>query len=95
MGSIGPSEHQPKSIRLAILECDTPFPQAQARYGSYGGMFEALFLHNPKAGPTDLVSFTKYWVDRDDIEYPDLEDVDVILITGSSEYLPYSDSAVA
>lgn len=95
MGSIGLSEHQTNPIRLAILECDTPFPQARARYGSYGGMFEALFLNNPKAGPTDLVLFTKYWVDRDDAEYPDMEDVDVILITGSSECLPYSDFAVA
>jgi len=85
MGSISPSEQTPKPIRLTIFECDTPLPQARAQYETYGGMFEALILQDSKNEPRDLVTVTRYQVDRDGAEYPDLGDVDVIFITGSSE----------
>ena len=34
---------QPKSIRLAILEADTPIGAARAKYGSFGSVFASLF----------------------------------------------------
>ncbi|GAM37818.1 hypothetical protein TCE0_033r08057 [Talaromyces pinophilus] len=91
MGSIDPSVYPP-AIRLGIFECGTPLPLAKKRYGTYGGMFEALFAaqQSPKAPATERkITFSKYQVDCEGAEYPDLSGVDVILITGSkhSAYL--------
>jgi hypothetical protein len=86
MGSIDPPNYPP-AIRLAIFECGTPLPLARERYGTYGGMFEALFSaqQNPKVPATEKkITFSKYQVDFEGAEYPDLKEVDVILITGSS-----------
>lgn len=91
MGSIDPSDY-PQAIRLAIFECGTPLPLARERYGTYGGMFEALFSaqQNPKAPATEKkITFSKYQVDFEGAEYPDLSEVDVILITGSSQFALY------
>jgi hypothetical protein len=87
MGSIDPSDY-PSTIRLAIFECGIPLPLARERYGTYGGMFEALFAaqQSPKTTATEKkITFSKYPVDRDEAEYPDLSEVDVILMTGSSK----------
>lgn len=91
MGSIDPSVYLPV-IRLAIFECGTPLPLAKEHYGTYGGMFEALFAaqQNPKAPATERkITFSKYQVDCEGAEYPDLSEVDVILITGSSKSALY------
>lgn len=88
MGSIDPPDCPP-TVRLAIFECGTPLPLAKGRYGTYGGMFEALFSaqQNPKAPATEKkITFSKYQVDYEGAEYPDLDEVDVILITGSSKF---------
>ena len=37
-----PRSQKAKTVRLAILECDTPMTQTKARYGGYGGVFAAL-----------------------------------------------------
>lgn len=82
MGSIG----TPSSFRIAVLECDTPLPNTKALYGSYGGVFEALIragaksLGRPEQG--QLVFF-KHQIEIDPENYPDLNDIDAILITGS------------
>jgi hypothetical protein len=76
-------------IRIAILECDTPLPRTKARYGGYGGVFEALL----QAGAQDLgrpdlssgLQISRYQVELDAELYPDLHDIDAILITGSSD----------
>ena len=75
-------------IRIAMLECDTPLPETKARYDSYGGVFEALL----KAGAQDLgrpdlrssLHISHYQVELHPEHYPDLKDIDAILITGSS-----------
>lgn len=88
MGSIDPSDY-PLTVRLAIFECGTPLPLAKERYGTYGGMFEALFSaqQTPKISATEKrITFTKYQVDHEEAEYPELNEVDVILITGSSKF---------
>lgn len=82
MGSIGP----PSPLRIAILECDTPLPNTKARFQDYGGVFEHLLRAGAKSmgrpSQEDLV-FTKHQVELDPENYPDLDDVDAILITGS------------
>lgn len=91
MGSIDPSD-LPPTIRLAIFECGALLPLASERYGTFGGMFEALFAaqQNPKAPATEKkIIFSKYQVDYEGAEYPDLGDVDIILITGSSKSALY------
>ena len=71
-------------LRLAILECDTPLDGTRAKYGSYGGVFTSL-LH---AGaetlgiPGDDLRITR-WDVVEKGEYPDLQDIDAVLITGS------------
>jgi GMP synthase-like glutamine amidotransferase len=80
-------------IRIAILECDTPLPRTKARYGGYGGVFEALL----QAGAQDLgrpdlrsgLQISRYQVELDPEHYPDLKDIDAILITGSSDGTAY------
>ncbi|EXJ94826.1 hypothetical protein A1O1_03224 [Capronia coronata CBS 617.96] len=90
MGSI----FAPAPIHLAILECDTPQPGARARYGTYGGMFEALLQRDPKQ-----IAVTKWQVDQDDAEYPDIASIEAVLMTGSkhSAYLdvPWINKLVA
>jgi hypothetical protein len=77
-------------IRLAILECDTPLPNTKARYGGYGGVFEALLqagingLDRPDITPSGL-QLSCYQIESHPETYPALDDIDAILITGSSE----------
>ncbi|KAI4131412.1 MAG: hypothetical protein LQ347_003001, partial [Umbilicaria vellea] len=71
-------------LRLAILECDTPLTHTRAQYGSYGGVFSALLHAGAEAlgVPGDRLRITRYdVVERG--EYPELADVDALLITGS------------
>jgi hypothetical protein len=71
-----------------MLECDTPLPKTSARYHGYGGVFEALL----KAGAQDLgrpdphsgLQISRYQVELHPEDYPNLQDIDAILITGSS-----------
>lgn len=73
-------------IRIAILECDTPLAQTKTKYGGYGGVFTAL-LHSAADAlhlPRDNLNITKWDVVNGVGEYPELDDIDAILITGSS-----------
>lgn len=77
-------------IRLAILECDTPLDRTRAKYGGYGGVFTALLQAGAVAlGRSDLIGskdglqITKWNIERDLEKYPDTEDIDAILVTGS------------
>lgn len=82
MGSVG----IPLPIRLAVLECDTPLPNTKARYQGYGGVFEHLLRSGAKSlgrpSQEDLV-ITKHQIEADPENYPDLDNIDAILITGS------------
>lgn len=73
-------------IRIAILECDTPLTNTRAEYGGYGGVFKSLLtagtaVLNPPLAPSDL-SFSIFDVVTGQ-EYPKLDDIDAVLITGS------------
>ncbi|QKX58420.1 uncharacterized protein TRUGW13939_05542 [Talaromyces rugulosus] len=73
-------------FRIAVLECDTPLENINLKYGGYGGVFTRLLKAsavvlggiNPD---TDLI-ISKFDI-VDGTEYPSLEEVDAILLTGS------------
>jgi len=74
-------------IRVAILECDTPIAPILSTYGRYGDIISRMMLAagatmDPPILSTD-VQFTK-WDVVDAQEYPNLEDVDHIIISGGS-----------
>jgi hypothetical protein len=82
MGSIG----TPSAIRLAVLECDTPLPNTKARYQSYGAVFEHLLRAGAKSlgrPVQDQLIISKHQIEIDPENYPNLDDIDAILITGS------------
>lgn len=76
-------------LRIAILECDSPLPNTAAKYGSYGGVFEKLLRSGATAsGRIDCaesdLKISKHQIQLDPEIYPKLDDIDAILITGSS-----------
>lgn len=77
-------------LRIAILECDDPFPTVKEKLGTYGDIFTELLKAGADAyGHPDIVS-SKHGIEYSSFdvvekqEYPKLEDVDAILLTGSS-----------
>jgi len=75
-------------LRIAVLECDTPLPQTKEKYGGYGGVFEYLLRSGAKAldqidAEKDL-QFSMHQIEIDPDNYPNLDDIDAILVTGSS-----------
>lgn len=92
-------------LRIAILECDTPLPGTKAKYGGYGGVFTSLFntaadtlpatqtptgcLPHPTSFSKSDLQLSVYDVVEKQ-EYPNLDDVDAIMMTGS-KYTAYHD----
>lgn len=78
----------PPPLRLAILEADTPQPQANSQYGGYRGVFTSLLdkayssLDPPKQLTSEL-KITGHDVVNDLNSYPSLDDIDAVLISGS------------
>jgi hypothetical protein len=74
-------------LRIAILQCDTPPPDVVAQYGAYDRIFTTL-LETAAQGlgldPKKDLALSAFEVVTKQ-EYPDLEDVDAVLISGSSE----------
>jgi len=75
-------------LRIAILEADTPLDQTRAKYTSYGGVFETLLKSGADAlSYPDLSAKSGLVITKWDVvtkqEYPNLDDIDAILITGS------------
>lgn len=79
-------------LRIAILECDTPLTQTREKYGGYGGVFKALLSTAADAlEQPDLISSEKgLELSTFDVvnkqEYPDLDKIDAVLLTGSSGF---------
>lgn len=87
-------------LRIAVLECDTPLPNTNARYHGYGGVFISLLKASAKAlnqpdrlDPEAGLEITKWDVVNGD-QYPKLEDVDAVLLTGSSKYAQSAQSVL-
>ena len=70
------------TFRVAVLECDTPVPTVNAARGSYGDVFHSL-LENGLAG-RDLELKVSKWDVVNIQKYPSYDQVDGILISGSS-----------
>ncbi|KAF2659080.1 class I glutamine amidotransferase-like protein [Lophiostoma macrostomum CBS 122681] len=76
-------------LRIAILECDTPLLETKSKYGGYGGVFKALLEAAADAlDQPDLISSKKgLELSTFDVvskqEYPELDDIDAVLMTGS------------
>jgi len=81
-------------LRIAILECDTPPPAVVEKYGKYGAIFTTL-LETAAAG-VSLDSKQDLALSSFDVvsaqEYPALEDIDAVLISGSSTTTPSTPS---
>ena len=81
--NISTSDQSP--TRIAILDCDPLTTSIRAKYGSYGGVVTSFFQDGAqrlKLQPTQLSLSS--WDVQDQPNYPDLDDVDTIVITGSS-----------
>lgn len=82
-------------LRIAVLECDTPVDKINRKYNGYFGVFSLLLrasanvLNQPdRLDPDSGLDITR-WDVVGTQEYPKLEDVDALLLTGSSEcFLP-------
>ena len=74
-------------IHIAILECDTPVPPVQARFGTYGDIFQKFLQSGFKSlglSEGELELQVSKWNVVEGNRYPRLEAVDGILLTGSS-----------
>lgn len=77
-------------LRIAVLECDTPLDNINAKYEGYGGVFKELFRESAKrlGQPEKLDPETGFVISRWDIvdgdKYPNLDEVDALVLTGSS-----------
>ncbi|EPE06579.1 gmp synthase [Ophiostoma piceae UAMH 11346] len=71
-------------LRLAVLMADTPMPGTVAKYENYGGVFTDLFRRAVAPKPLESVlTITRHDIVSDPTAYPDLAEVDAVLITGS------------
>ena len=79
-------------IRIAVLECDTPIGKTKEKYGGYGNLFKELLENGAKkyaeanSGKVPELDISKFDVVNTE-HYPSLDDVDAVLLTGSSTSL--------
>ncbi|APA12812.1 hypothetical protein SS1G_08257 [Sclerotinia sclerotiorum 1980 UF-70] len=73
-------------LRIAILECDTPLPNTDAKYNGYGGVFTTL-LERGASTLTPPLPVSSLQISSYDVvtlqEYPSPSSIDAILISGS------------
>lgn len=79
-------------LRIAVLECDTPVDKVKAELGGYGNIFETLLssgadLLAKETGTRVPLDIRIFNVVNDEI-YPTLNEIDAVLLTGSSESSP-------
>ena len=88
-------------LRIAILECDTPLDGTRTKYGGYGGVFKALLeagaqavreadpsIATTKSQEEELLKLN-YWDVVNKKDYPALDEIDAVLLTGSREFYTY------
>lgn len=74
-------------LRIAILQCDQPPPEVVELYGAYDRIFTTLLEKAAEGLGLDAkkdLELSAFEVVTKQ-EYPDLESVDAVLISGSSE----------
>ncbi|KAF4447494.1 hypothetical protein F53441_8978 [Fusarium austroafricanum] len=82
-----------RTYRLAVLECDTPFPSVGEKRGTYGDIFRDLMTKGLKESGDkgkDVSLDLSKWDVVTAQEYPNVEDVDGLLLTGS-KYTSFND----
>ncbi|KAJ5219667.1 hypothetical protein N7468_008871 [Penicillium chermesinum] len=74
----------PRTLRVAVLECDTPIPSVKSKLGGYGDIFESLLKRGVEANgdPEVTVEVSKWHVVENPV-YPNPNEVDAFLLTGS------------
>ncbi len=83
-----------RPIRIAVLECDTPPERINLKYDGYYGVFSKLLrrsaeiLRHEQLDPDSGLEISR-WDVVSEQAYPALEDVDGIVLTGSSRSLTY------
>jgi len=78
-------------LRIAVLECDEPVGRTKEKYGGYGNLFKELLQAGAdKVAEKDGVKRPELDVTKFDVvnteHYPNLDNVDAVLLTGSSMY---------
>jgi hypothetical protein len=73
-----------RTLRVAVLECDTPIDPVRERYGSYGNLFQTLLETGFETlGAAVELDVTK-WDAVAASRFPDPEETDALVLTGSS-----------
>jgi len=80
-------------LRIAVLECDEPIGHTKEKYGGYGNLFKELLLASAeKVAKDDSIPKPELDVTKFDVvnveQYPKLENIDAVLLTGSSTSPP-------
>ena len=84
-----------QSFRLAVLECDTPFPAVKKTHGSYAEIFRKLLAKGLEGAGSNVQLHLTQWDVVGDQVYPNVDEVDGFLLTGSSMYPCPCDGPVA
>jgi hypothetical protein len=78
-------------LRIAILQCDDPPENAKKKLGGYGPIFRTLLeaaadsLGHSGLSAKDGLELSYWDVMREKDKYPNPDDIDAILLSGSSE----------
>jgi GMP synthase-like glutamine amidotransferase len=79
-----------RQIHIAVLECDTPVAPIVASRGTYGDIFQQLLdsgLSRLGTNNSDVQYLVTKWDVVTAQAYPNIDEVDAFLISGSSEYI--------
>lgn len=82
-------------LRVAVIECDTPIPPVQTKLGNYGDMFERLLQRGVQVSGNSTVDIqVSKWNVVDNPVYPNPDECDAFLLSGSSMIAPPDDCRV-
>lgn len=77
-------------LRLALLICDTPIPNVLEHEGNYNEVYHSYLRRSLDVYQKDSVQKIDFQLDGFDVrfkeEYPNLDEYDGIVITGSGQF---------
>lgn len=77
-----------RTLRVAILECDTPIDPVRAQFGTYRDIFEKFLHEGVKNSGNDVALHCSKWHVVENPVFPEPDDFDALLLTGSSRSIP-------
>ncbi|KAJ5152729.1 uncharacterized protein N7482_009207 [Penicillium canariense] len=79
-----------RALRIAVLECDTPIPPVKERLGGYGDIFTRLLNQGLQSSNNSTIKIQEIsrWHVVDNPVYPNPNEYDALLLSGSSMCLP-------